>query len=317
MRIIARMIALIAVTLLLLAATDLNREMPSQRSFPRLRGPYLGQPEPGIEPIPFAEGVIFPDHCSIAISPDGSEIMWAEAVELDAPRKLMSTRIDSGFWTLPRVLPFTEQSDGDCPVLSPDGQQLFFNSRRAIDGKERERVWMASRIGDRWTDVRPVPGALNQAHLHWQVSADSSGNLYFGSERPGGQGRDDIFMVSPFESTGADGASSVPGRVNTAGHESTPYVSPGGRFLVFSRMQGDDGFGGADLYISFRKRDGSWGMSTNLGSKVNSDKSECCPVVSPDGRFLFFLRIEMGYKQIFWVSTEVLPDGGRMPTRAP
>jgi len=317
MGIVSRGLVIVAIPSVLLATAGLKGQMPSQKSFPRLRGPYLGQPEPGIESIPFAEGILFPDHCSVAISPDGSEILWAEPVQLDAPRRLMSTRLESGFWTLPRVLPFSEQADGDCPVLSPDGQRLFFNSRRPIDGQERERVWMASRIDDNWMDVRPVPGVLNEDHLHWQISADSAGNLYFGTERPGGQGSEDIFMVSPFEPKRSRGASAVPGKVNTGSHETTPYVSPGGCFLIFSRSQVDEGFGGADLYVSFREEDGSWGMPRNLGPTVNSNRSECCPVVSPDGRFLFFLRLGMGYKQAFWVSTEVLPAESAVPTPTP
>ena len=167
---------------------------------------------------------------------------------------------------------------------------------------------MASRSDHDWTDVRPVPGVLNEEHLHWQVSVDSLGNIYFGTARPGGRGSDDIFIVSPFEKKRSGNASTLPGHVNTSGHESTPYVSPGGDFLIFSRMNADDGFGGADLYISYRQEDGSWGATRNLGPNVNSELSEGCPYISPDGRFMFFLRLKMGFKQVFWVSTEVLPD---------
>lgn len=317
MRILGLALALLAIPIVLLATVNLDAQMPSQRSFPSLQGPYLGQPEPGREAVPFAQGILFPDHCSIAISPDGTEILWAEQPELDAPRRLMSTRLEAGGWTVPRILPFTEQADGDCPVLAPDGQRLFFNSRRPLEGRERERVWMASRVEDGWTDVRPVPGGLNLGHLHWQVSVDAAGNLYFGTERPGGRGSDDIFVASPFDPERSGHPAAVPGGVNTASHESTPYVSPGARYLIFSRVHGGEGFGGADLYVSFREEDGSWGPGRNLGPAVNTDRSECCPVVSPDGRFLFFLRLDRDGKQVHWVSSDVLFDESADPATAP
>jgi hypothetical protein len=50
-----------------------------------------------------------------------------------------------------------------------------------------------------------------------------------------------------------------------------------------------DGTGPAgDLYISFRRADGTWEAARNLGPLVNTDRTEFCPVVSPDGRYLYF-----------------------------
>jgi len=41
------------------------------------------------------------------------------------------------------------------------------------------------------------PGSeINADHLYWQVSIDRDGNLYFGSERSGTKGRDDVYWAS-------------------------------------------------------------------------------------------------------------------------
>ena len=42
-----------------------------------------------------------------------------------------------------------------------------------------------------------------------------------------------------------------------------------------------------DLYISFRRADGTWEAARNLGPPVNTDRTEFCPVVSLDGRYLY------------------------------
>jgi hypothetical protein len=50
------------------------------------------------------------------------------------------------------------------------------------------------------------------------------------------------------------------------------------------------GYGGGDLYVSFRQTDGAWGEPIDLGPDVNSGMLDYCPTVTPDGRYLFFSR---------------------------
>ena len=41
--------------------------------------------------------------------------------------------------------------------------------------------------------------------------------------------------------------------------------------------------------MSFRRADGTWEAARNLGPLVHADRTEFCPVVSPDGRDLYFI----------------------------
>ena len=66
-------------------------------------------------------------------------------------------------------------------------------------------------------------------------------------------------------------------------------------------------FGKSDLYISF-KENGQWGNPVNLGDKVNTRHIEIMPIVTPDGKFLFFCRKEKGERDIYWVSTKVIDE---------
>lgn len=72
----------------------------------------------------------------------------------------------------------------------------------------------------------------------------------------------------------------------------------------------DSGFGNVDLYISFRQHDGSWGDAINMGDKINTDAYEAGPKVTPDGKYLFFVR-NMGSDKfenvdIFWVGAHII-----------
>jgi Tol biopolymer transport system component len=266
----------------------------SAREWEELRGPYLGQEPPGLVPEIFAPGIVSTDdvnHCSVSISPDGQEIYWAMG-PLDHPLRIYVSRQTERGWSEPEVLSFTLEHDGDCPVLSPDGQALYFNSSRSPSpgGSRRERYWVADRIGSGWSEPRPLGPGVNGEHLHWQASIDREGHLYFGSEREGTKGRDDIFVVSLENGTESQ-ATSLEAPVNTALLEGNPYVAPDGSYLIFDRE---------GLLISTRTEDGTWGTPRALGIEGT------CPHVSPDGKYLFFLKMGMGYNDVYWVDASVL-----------
>ena len=59
-----------------------------------------------------------------------------------------------------------------------------------------------------------------------------------------------------------------------------------------------------DLYISFNNANNQWEYPINMGNKINSPLVERFPVVSPDGKYMFFMR-HTETQDFFWVSTEI------------
>ncbi len=64
-------------------------------------------------------------------------------------------------------------------------------------------------------------------------------------------------------------------------------ISDNGEVLILS-MDRKDGYGGNDLYVSFRKGAKHWGAPIHLGPAVNSAYREITPSLSEDGRTLFY-----------------------------
>ena len=62
------------------------------------------------------------------------------------------------------------------------------------------------------------------------------------------------------------------------------------------------------FYVCFKEKDGTWTKPINLGDEVNSNLGEGCPIITPDGKYLFFTRDEdeNGLSNIYWVSTEII-----------
>ena len=65
-----------------------------------------------------------------------------------------------------------------------------------------------------------------------------------------------------------------------------PTLSANGDKLYFaSNMPG--GFGGMDLWVTRRMKDGTWSQPINLGPRINTSKNEVFPFMSESGTFYF------------------------------
>ena len=73
--------------------------------------------------------------------------------------------------------------------------------------------------------------------------------------------------------------------VNTIYDEGDAFIAPDESYIIFSSQDRSDSIGGQDLYIAYRKADGSWTQAKNMGESVNSESGEICPSISLDGKY--------------------------------
>jgi len=119
----------------------------------------------------------------------------------------------------------------------------------------------------------------------WSPSVAANGDLYFGSERPGGQGGLDLWVVRRTGTTYGV-AENLGTAINTAGNEVEPWIAPDGRYIIFSARGRSDSTGRYDLYVS-RRVEGRWTRAEPLRG-INTRWQEFNQSVSPDGRWLYF-----------------------------
>ncbi len=120
-----------------------------------LRGPYLGQTPPGDEPVLFAPDLLYCPHgyhSAVVFSPDGTEACWTQMT----PGELMmhSYQVD-GVWTLPQTTHLHTFADITEPFFHPDGSRIFFlcDSPTEIDPEDRE---LPEPINSASNDLCPV-----------------------------------------------------------------------------------------------------------------------------------------------------------------
>jgi len=273
--------------------------------FPVLKGEYFGQKAPGLEPIIFAPGIIsahYRFHSSIVFSSDGKEAFWRVSIPSRdsgyGSGKLMTSKIVNNNWTYPQVFLLNEKYRGDVPFFHPDGNKLFFISRRPLkEGEQggKENIWYVEKTDGNWSAPKPIGQAVNSKQMHWQFSVDKYGNLLYSSDKgiyysefTNGEYQKPESIIDVFKNNTLDGA--------------CPYISQKGDYLIFAAdsKSGSD----YDLYISFRKNNRSWTDAISFGKTINTKDHELCPIVSPDGKYLFFLRKGVGY----WVDAKIIED---------
>ena len=245
---------------------------------------------PLAEPTLFAPGVIstgeFESHP--AFMPDGRTLYFVRSDPDFTRWTIWVSRFADGRWTRPATAPFSGKHRDADPFITADGKHFYFNSDRPIgdSAKEDMDIWVMDRTSDgSWGEPRNLGAPVNSAASEWFPTIASSGTLYFGSGREGGQGRTDLYRAKRDGDKFAEPENLGPA-INTAAHEYEPCIAPDESWLVFMALGRPDSKGGGDLYFS-RLKDGKWQPATNLGPKINGAGLEISPYLSPDGTYFF------------------------------
>jgi hypothetical protein len=240
------------------------------------------------EPVLFAEGTVStPDFdLNSAFTPDGRAVYFTKSTANLAFWTIVVSHFRNGAWTTPEVAPFSGRySDAD-PFVSHDGQRLFFISRRPVTGSagREPHIWYVEKTNSGWSDPKNI-GILNGPAGEYYPTTSAGGTLYFAAIRPGGHGRNDLYR-----SRLVDGVYQEPenlGRpVNSEYNEGDAVVAPDESYIILTITGRPDDMGSGDLYISERTGN-TWSAPRHLGPRVNSKYLEFCPILSPDGKYLF------------------------------
>lgn len=271
-------------------------------------GDYIGQPPPGKVPQIFAPGIISTEanELNCAFTPDLNEVyftVWREGVNT-----IMVVRRGEDGWTERRVAEFSGQFSDVDPFITSNGQRLYFSSKRPVEtgGPPKDSdLWFVARTADqRWGPPVPVTGLNSPGKDEYYTSISMDGSLYLSIFESHGE-PGDIFVADSkdgnYETVRRIGFS-----VSTEFNDHDPYVNRDGRFLIFTSDR-PDGLGRGDLYISFREGDG-WTTPRNMGALINTEGYEFCPLMSPDGRYLFFTRNSGGQGDIYWVDARIIEE---------
>tara|TARA_B100001115_G_scaffold185030_1_gene190844 strand:- start:4348 stop:5379 length:1032 start_codon:yes stop_codon:yes gene_type:complete len=188
----------------------------------------------------------------------------------------------------PQWLPFAEAEIPMADVqMSSDGKQLFYSTFKDYPGKAAGfhfDLWQVRWKNNAWQEPQPLKGELASAGNEFYPVLTNSGRLYFNSDF---ENSSDLYYAD-FKDGVHGKAIALPANINTEAREADAFVAADESYIIFVRVDAEDGFGNSDLYISFRRSDTSWTDPQNLGPTINSDQIDGSPWLSPDGQYLVF-----------------------------
>ncbi len=98
----------------------------------------------------------------------------------------------------------------------------------------------------------------------------------------------------------------LPKEINTGRYNAHPFIAQDESYIIWDGQRNSSD-SNADLFISFRQKDGAWGQAIKLGGEINTPASEFAAQVTPDGKYLFFNRnIDKDNVDTFWVDAKVI-----------
>jgi hypothetical protein len=229
---------------------------------------------------------------SVAMTRDGSTLYFMRSDIAERDDTILVSHRDGNAWSPPEVASFSGRWHDSEPALSPDGKRLYFVSNRPIQPGGAPvtaemgghhftgtNLWYVEQQSDGgWGRPVHVDGALNDGAMVYNPSVAANGDIYFSAHRPDSGAAYQIYVARRT----ADGYA-TPQRVDLGDvkhNRMDPAIDPQQRFLVFAGNEGDS-LGSADLYIAFRKPDGSWGKPLHLPGDVNSASLENAPSLGP------------------------------------
>jgi len=219
--------------------------------------------------------------------------------------RIRVSRCGKNGWSEPREPDFAGDGVEADPFFTADGRTLYFISTRSTDGVKRRDLdlWRVERDAKgTWGVPARLPEPVNSAGTEW-FPRPAPDWLYFGSNRPGGLGGNDIWRARLTDG-GRWVVENLGPAINTAGDEYEALPSPDGSRMILMA----DG----DLYES--KRDGTgWSRRVRLPPEVNSDGLEVGAVFSPSGKSLLFARDTKGpdsgeFFVLRWAGAEAWPS---------
>ncbi|HAS42520.1 MAG TPA: hypothetical protein DCS93_18720 [Microscillaceae bacterium] len=264
--------------------SPVTEQQSKDSQFPALADRYFGEKPPGLTPKEFAPKIVSPDGLfeGGSYSPDMKKFYFSRKNGKYKKRTFFVISYENNKWGN------ESETEIRWPRYSKDGKIMYKGN------KYRERTDAG------WSELKSMGPPFTDKHI-MGISVSNKGTFFFDQfERPDTVGAISYSRLidgkyEPRQKMGPE--------VNTGTWIAHPHIAPDESFLIWDVVR-KDGYGGSDIYISFRGKDGSWLPAMNMGDQINTRFDESGAGLSIDGKYLFFSRGEWKPKEgggTYWV----------------
>lgn len=215
--------------------------------------------------------------------------------QCEVAKRLMNSPIKVDI--VPMMPPINTQFPEYSPVISANGHELYFTSRREWEGVDQqnymnpvdnsypEDIFQSYLSRDeKWSDpvkldmCRPL---ANEASVSLTANMD---RLFVYSDSIG---NGNIFF-SEFSGKEYTSMQEIERKKMNTKHWETHFVISQDSNLIIFTSERKRGYGGRDLWKILRKSDGNWSKPINMGPGINSSEDEDSPFLTLDGSTLYY-----------------------------
>jgi len=193
----------------------------------------------------------------------------------------MSKSIGVNQWATPTAVDRLNGKGHDaCLSMSSSGKKLYLYKS---ENKGEGNLYTVNVNGENFGLPEKMDENFNSVHIESGISVAPKGNvIYFTSNRPGGYGGKDIYVIYKQKGDRWSEAKNMGPRVNTQYDDIAPYITPDGKTLYFS-SKGHINIGGFDIFET-KLENNSWSKPENMGYPVNTVYDDAHFYVNNDGK---------------------------------
>jgi hypothetical protein len=275
------------IVIAIFSALTTHNQSYAKNEFPILEGPYMGQKPPGMVAEPFAPGIISKDGWELegVFAPGMKEFYFTKRDAEGEKSIIVGFRQQNNVWKKYIEIPRRGEVS-----FSPDGTRMHM-AKGYLD-----------RVGNGWSKLKMLGPIFDRKD--WgimRLSTSAKGTYVFDDYKS-----NDVIRISTLKNAERQAPILLSKEINTGKWTAHPFIAPDESYLIWDSER-EGGFGGTDIYITYRQRDGSWGPAINMGDKINSDKKEFYASVTPDGKYILFNRsFGKGNIDIYWVDAQII-----------
>jgi beta-lactamase superfamily II metal-dependent hydrolase len=165
----------------------------------------------------------------------------------------------------------------------PDGRQIAWGSIGRNADAGQQDIWEMHQTASGWSPPARASFDTDAVEFDPAFSSDSR-HLFFDSDRAGGLGGTDVYIVDvDLDTNQFSTPRNLGARVNSKGDEWAPTPTPRGS-LIFS----SDGWGGEGQHDLFESDPELKQPPRNLGRQINGPEEDFDAALTPDGKTLVF-----------------------------
>ncbi|MFN0276560.1 MAG: OmpA family protein [Chitinophagales bacterium] len=181
--------------------------------------------------------------------------------------------------------------DDMLPIISPDGKTLYFARKlhpENIGEDKRDDIWYATQKNERWEAAKHFNQPLNNEHHNFVSWISADGNTIFLANDYKNPAGGQQVSISQKKNEDWQFPKRLPVDDMYSRNEFSCYHANTEGTVMLMAIEREITFGDMDIYVSFKRKNGSWTEPKNIGNVINTAAREGSVFIAADNTTIYF-----------------------------